>query len=137
MPRSQKPSAQTRRFATDHRCESQLAWLQKVGVLAFGGRRPPSHSQIIRRAVGLLTKHVTMQIESGRQRGLSGPAPNDAAAERAALEDHGRIVEAAAPNQLVDPEGRLQGWQEAILSEGFKISPNLGLEITPTEKADG
>jgi hypothetical protein len=122
MPRSNKPVAATRRYATDDRCESQLVWLQQVGVLAFGGKRPPSASQIIRRAVGLLTEHTTMTIEAGRHDGLTGPRPQDAAAERAALEDHGRIIEAPPPTKLIDQQGRLLPWQEAILRNGFRAS---------------
>ncbi|WP_428661393.1 hypothetical protein [Reyranella sp.] len=57
-----------------------------------------------------------MKLEAGRHDGLTGPRPEDTAAERAALEDHGRITDAASPARMVDPEGRLLPWQEAILS---------------------
>jgi hypothetical protein len=121
MPRP-KLKAASIRVAVDDRCSSQIEWLRKVSTLAIGGKRPPSSSQIIRRAVGLLTEHVTMQIEAGRHDGLPGPRPQDAAAERAALEDHGRIIEAAPPTKLVDQQGRLLPWQEAILRNGFRAS---------------
>ncbi len=111
-----KLKAASMRVAVDARCTSQLDWLRKVSVLTIGGKRPPSHSQLVRRAVGLLTEHTTMKLEAGRHDGLTGPRPEDTAAERAALEDHGRITDAASPARMVDPEGRLLPWQEAILS---------------------
>lgn len=117
------------RVAVDDRCSSQLEWLRKVGVLAFGGKRPPSHSQLVRRAVGLLTEHVTMTLEAGHLDGLTGPHPQDAAAERAALEDHARITETGPPVRLVDRQGRLLPWQEAILSNIVAPSSGLGLAI--------
>jgi hypothetical protein len=70
-----------------------------------------------------------MTLEAGRLDGLSGPHPQDAEAERAALEDHGRITEASPPVRLVDQQGRLLPWQEAILSNIVAPSAGPGLSI--------
>lgn len=113
MSRS-KAVAPTRRFATDNRAESQLAYLRHACALAISGGRPPSYSTIIRRAIGLYTEHVGTLIEAGRLDGLSGPHDQDASAERRELADYGHIVEAAPPVTFVDVAGKLQPWGDAI-----------------------
>jgi hypothetical protein len=108
MP-SLDPKASSRRFSVDGRFDSQLAWLERVAVLAFNDH-PPSHSQLVRRAVGLLVEHAMVMIEAGRLVGLSGPSAQTAEAERAALADYSRIVPADLPRTMVDAQGQLQGW---------------------------
>lgn len=113
MSRS-KAVAPTRRFATDPRAESQLAYLRHASALAISSGRQPSYSTIIRRAIGLYTEHVGTLIEAGRLDGLNGPHEQDANAERGELSDYGHIVEAAPPVSFVDLEGKLQPWGDAI-----------------------
>jgi hypothetical protein len=112
MP-SINPKASSRRFTVDERCDSQLAWVQRVAFLTADDD-PPSHSQLVRRAVGLLVEHAVSMIEAGRLDGLPGPCAQDVAAERSALADYARIVTADAPRTMVDAQGRLQVWQESI-----------------------
>lgn len=128
MNSRKNPVAGTRRFAADRRCESQLTWLMKVGVLAVDTKRPPSYSQLIRRAIGLLTDHVADMINEGKSAGLPGLLPADAARERAALEDYFTITNAELPASFVDTKGLLKAWAESL------PTPNLGLAIPVKER---
>jgi len=130
-----KLKAASMRVAVDARCTSQLDWLRKVSVLTIGGKRAPSHSQLVRRAVGLLTEHITMTLKAGHHDGLPGPRTEDIAAERAALDDYGRITEASSAARMVDPEGRLLPWQLAILAN-FTGGTDRGLAIPTKGKSD-
>lgn len=120
--------AGTRRFAADRRCESQLTWLMKVGVLAVDTKRPPSYSQLIRRAIGLLTDHVADMINEGKSAGFPGLLPADAARERAALEDYFKVTNAELPASFVDAKGLLKAWAEST------PTPDLGLAIPTKDK---
>lgn len=113
MPNIPTPKSESRRFAVDSRCWSQLAWLRRVSVLAADGQ-PPSYSQLIRRAVSLLTEHVATMIEAGRVDGLPGPRQQDTAAEQAALSDHARLVASDAPRAMVNSRGHLLMWRESL-----------------------
>lgn len=116
MPRT-KPVPPTRRFATDQRSESQLTYLRHASGLAFGLRKPPSPSAIIRRAIDRYAEHVADLLEAGRLDGLPGPHPQDAGAEARKLADHARIVDAPPPVSFVDVEGMLQPWADAIRAQ--------------------
>lgn len=115
----------SRRYASDPRAESQLAWLQRTAAIIVGDpRHTPSYSQLIRRAVGLYVDHIASMIHAARLDERSTPYPQDIKAERDALADHGRIIDAATPGMLTDAQGRLVDWQEAIAG-----SISLGLTI--------
>jgi hypothetical protein len=126
MP-SLDPKASSRRFSVDARFDSQLAWLERVAVLAVNDH-PPSHSQLVRRAVGLLVKHTTALIEAGQQVGLPGPNAQAAEAERASLADYSRIVPAAMPRNMVNAQGHLQGWLASLAT-----SPAVGAAAARSE----
>lgn len=105
----------SRRFTSDPRTESQLLWLQRTSAIVIGDARDaPSYSQLLRRAVGLYVDHFSGIIHAARLDDRSTPYPQDLAAEARALEDYGRIIDAAMPGMLTDAQGRLVDWQEAI-----------------------
>ena len=103
------------RYASDPRHDSQLAFLQRACLLTMGGG-VPSRSQLVRRAVGLLTDHVSDMIQAGRLDGRPMPHEQDTAAERLALRDFGRIADAPPPRAQVDARGRVLTWAEAVQS---------------------
>jgi hypothetical protein len=103
------------RIASDPRMLSQLEYLQTASALALGGR-PPSISQLVRRAVGLLVDHYASN--------LCEPNHEDVAAEREAMETYSRIIDADKVRPL---GGRLSSWQEALRMP-------LGLDISTKEK---
>lgn len=124
-----KTPYQSRRLAFDQRASSQLAWLQRTATIFIGDPlRAPSYSQIVRRAVDLYTEHMSSILHAARIEERSAPFPQDMAAERQALEEHGRLVNAAPPGALVSSEGQLLNWEEAIAG-----GINLGLAI-PSKK---
>lgn len=115
----------SRRFTSDPRAESQLAWLQRTASIIVGdARAAPTYSQLLRRAVSLYVDHMTSMIHAARLDERSTPHPQDIKAESDALADHGRIIDAATPGMLTDTQGRLVDWQEAIAG-----SVDLGLTI--------
>lgn len=114
---------QSRRVALDPRADSQLAWLQRTAAVIIGDPyRTPSTSQLVRRAIALYADHVSGMIQAARLDDRSTPYPQDIAAERKALAEHERIVDANAPGILTDAQGRLVDWQEAI---SRSIGPGL------------
>lgn len=120
-----KTPYQSRRLAFDLRADSQLAWLQRTATIFLGDpNRAPSYSQIVRRAVDLYTEHLAAILHVARLEERSAPFPQDVAAEKQALEEHRRLVNAAPPGALVSSDGRLLDWQEAIAG-----SIDLGLTI--------
>ena len=120
-----KTPFQSRRVAFDRRADSQLAWLQRTATIFVGDpSRAPSYSQLVRRAVDLYTEHMSGIIVAARMDDRSEPHPSDVSAERQALAEHARLVDAAPPGALVDQSGRLLDWQEAI-----SRSIDLGLTI--------
>lgn len=125
-----KPNHQSRRVAFDPRADSMLAWLQRTAAIYAGDpTRAPSYSQLVRRAVGLYADHMASMLHSARLDGRTTPHPEELAAERQALEDYSRWVDAAPPGLLIDHSGRLLDWQEAIVG-----GIDLGLTI-PTKEA--
>ena len=118
---------QSRRVALDPRADSQLAWLQRTAAVVFGDpKQTPSRSQLVRRAIGLYADHVSDMIHAARMDDRSTLYPQDIAAERKALAEHGRIVDAETPGILTDAQGRLTDWQEAI---SRNIAPGLTIPI--------
>lgn len=117
------------RFGIDQRCRSQISYIQSAAAVAISGR-VPSASQVVRRAIGLLADHYENMIDAGRADGHKGPLPEDATAERAALDEHSQWVDANPPVSLVDKRGRLRSWQEAI-----SATLDLGLSIPSPKKA--
>lgn len=119
---------QSRRVAFDGRADSQLAWLQRTATIFVGDpTRAPSYSQLVRRAVDLYTEHMAAIILAARMDDRSAPYPADVSAEKKALAEHARLVDAAPPGVLMDRSGRLLDWHEAISRE-----IDLGLTI-PTD----
>jgi len=113
MTNTAAPLWESGRFSVDPRFRSQLAYVRGVAVTAIGGR-PPSDSQLVRRAVGLLAEHYETLIRAGRIDGLRGPHETDALAERVALAEYARVIDAEPPRSFVDTKGYLRSWAEAI-----------------------
>jgi hypothetical protein len=99
------------RIASDPRLLSQLEYLQTASALALGCR-PPSISQLVRRAVGMLVDHYADNLRE--------PRPEAVTAEREAMETYSRIVDA---EKVRSHGGPLSPWQEALRMP-------LGLEIS-------
>jgi hypothetical protein len=101
------------RIASDPRFISQVEYLQTASAIMLGGR-PPSISQVVRRAVGLLVDHYAAITDVARIDGLSEAHPQDVAAERDAMETYRRIINADKPRRLVDNRGQLCSWRAAL-----------------------
>jgi hypothetical protein len=103
----------TRRFVTDARLDSQIAYLQSAYVLCTGELAPAS--QLVRRAVALLADHVSKLVEEGRRSGAKGMSTQDAARERLFLTAFSRLTDASKPVTMTNEHGQVSTYSEAIV----------------------